>query len=63
MSCDLHDLLTLSRAGFLHAGADNSRTMRARSGVIEVVHDALHELGVYTPANRDNSPSLHEAED
>ena len=29
------------------AGADVGRTLKARSGVIQCVHDALHELGVY----------------
>ena len=29
------------------AGADVARTLKARSGVIQCVHDALHDLGVY----------------
>ena len=29
------------------AGADVGRTLKARSGVIQCVHDALHDLGVY----------------
>jgi len=37
------------------AGADVGRTLKARSGVIQAVHDALHELGIYKLETRDTN--------
>jgi hypothetical protein len=42
----------------LLAGADVGRTLKARSGVIQCVHDALHELGVYVLDTRREGKEL-----
>lgn len=40
------------------AASDVGRTLRARSGVIQAVHDSLHELGVYAPSGRGEARGL-----